>query len=296
MALIIPCEGHDTIDTEDYLDYVQAKVDLNDEDSIAESAPMLRALANDRELIVRRLNELIARQFSDETTPSSQAILLGQRKNFYVRANVWPSTADIVAGRVFQGQFSYDLAHDHNFSFLTVNYSGSGYETDLFEYDFESVVGYVGESVSIRPLQRMRFGRDMAMLYRASRDLHVQHPPKEMSITLNLMVSVPEVRAREQYFFDLERGVIAGYPAESENSKRSSFFRIASMLGDGNTRDLLADLMVRHPSPRARIGAVSALDRLAPDLHVWALAVDDPHPLVTREARAQLAQQSDRDS
>lgn len=288
MAYTIPCESDDRITVEEYVDYVGGKLDLRDEAAIAASAPLLQALANDRDLIVRRLNELIRQQFRTGQVPSVQAIFLGGNETFYVRANIWPSTADIVAGRVFQGQFSYDLAHDHNFSFLTVTYSGPGYETDIYEYDYDALTGYPGEPVDIRPLERVRFSKGTAMLYRASRDVHVQHPPKEMSITLNLMVSLPEHRAREQYFFDLEQGRIGNYPPENDNSKRAAFFRIAAELGDGNTAQLFSELMSRHPAARARLAAADALDRMEPGAGVWDQVLKDPSPLVVREARLRL--------
>ena len=104
---------------------------------------------------------------------------------------------------MYQDQFSYNIAHDHNFSFLTVGYLGPGYETDIYEYDYDSVEGYVGEKVEMQFLEKVRFAAGMAMYYRASRDLHIQHPPSEMTIPLNLLIQPPEVRLREQYEFDL---------------------------------------------------------------------------------------------
>lgn len=154
MALTLACQNSQQISVEDYLAHVSTKVDVRDTDSIIASAGQLRSLANDRSLVVSRLNEYVEQAFSSPGLASAQTILIGRGKDFYVRANLWPSGSDVGTGRVYQGQFSYDLAHDHNFSFLTVGYSGPGYETDIYEYDYDQVEGYLGEKVEIRFLEK----------------------------------------------------------------------------------------------------------------------------------------------
>jgi hypothetical protein len=56
MALVIPSDTRASISIDDYVDGVR-RLDLRDQDSLVESAPMLRALANDRTLVVRRINQ-----------------------------------------------------------------------------------------------------------------------------------------------------------------------------------------------------------------------------------------------
>ena len=291
MALTLLCDTTAVLRLDDYLDRVEAEVDLRDPDSIAASAPWLRELANDRSLVVNRLNRYVEESFSGRDYGSAQAILLGRRKDFYVRANLWPSTRDVATARIYQDQFSYNLAHDHNFNFLTVSYLGPGYETDIYEYDPETVVGYVGEPVEIRFLERVKFQQGMVMMYRASRDLHVQYPPVDLTVSLNLLIAPPETCLREQYHFDLERKVIAALPPELEASERVSFVRMAGQIGDANSQQLLADLAARHPCRRTRIAASEALARLRPQeaQAIWERAAADLSPLVQREARQVLA-------
>lgn len=290
MAITRHCSGTRSISLEEFVSQVADTIDPQDEASLAEAAPLLHALANDRELVVRHLNRHVEAQFKRGVIPSAQAILLAEHERFYVRANVWPSNADIAAGRIYQEQFSYDVAHDHNFSFLTVPYFGPGYETEIHEYDHDRVTGYIGEPVELRFLERTAFGGDMVMLYRASRDVHVQYPPAEMSITLNLLVSPPEARMREQYYFDLGSQTVSGYPDESDTSKRQSFFDIASRIGNADTRQLFDDLSRLHPSPRTRLNATEAVERMDPQAPAWERACDDPAELVRRVARQKLAQ------
>ena len=291
MAITVTPDTTGVVSIEQYLDYVQNEVDLRDEDSLVASAAMLKCLSNDRTLVIRELNRLVKAQFRGEVSPSAQAIFLGRGRDFFVRANVWPSMADVSSGRVYQDQFSYNIAHDHNYDFMTVGYHGPGYVTDLYEYDYEQIQDTIGEQVDIRFIERRLFTRGMVMLYRASRDLHIQYPPEDLSITLNLMIHSPEVQARDQYFFDLERRVISDYSSESDGSRRAAVLTMAAQLGDGDTRQLLEDLAMSHPSRRTRLTAWQSLVQLEPARaeSIWERAARDPAPVVVHAARSHLA-------
>lgn len=291
MALTLSCQNTNQITVDEYLAHVESQVDTRDPDSVIASAPMLKAVANDRGLVVSRLNTYVEDAFRAPGLASAQAILLGRGKHCYVRANLWPSASDVGAGRMYQDQFSYNIAHDHNFSFLTVGYLGPGYETDIYEYDYDKVEGYVGEKVEIEFLEKVRFSTGMAMYYRASRDLHIQYPPSEMTITLNLMIVPPEIRLREQYEFNLATKTISRLPSELEASRRVSFVALSARLGDGNTAQLLEDLAQQHPCRRTRLTAWQALTSLVPGeaTRFWEKATNDAAPLVANHARRKLA-------
>lgn len=291
MALTIPCQTAEIITLENYIAEISGKVNVKDLESLAASAPLLRALANDRNLVLRVLNQQVENTFKSGVLPSAQSLFLGSGKDFYVRANIWPSTADVAAGRVYQDQFAYNIAHDHNFSFMTVSYLGPGYETDIYEYDYEKVEGYTGEPVDIRFLEKVKFAPGMVMLYRANKDAHIQYPPQELTITLNLMVSDPSLRCRDQFLFDLERKTISGYPTEQDSSKRVSIIAMAGYLGNPDTRELLNELAVKHPCRRTRLSAFGAMSRQQPAqaAAIWEQASRDPAALVSRTARERLA-------
>jgi hypothetical protein len=290
MARTIITQNDSTVSIGEFIEYVTRQVDLRDFDSIAAAAPMLRGLANDRRLVIDRLNQQVSKLFRSESVASAQVIFLGEGKDFFLRANIWPSLADLASGRVYQDQFSYDLAHDHNYSFMTVGYHGPGYTTELYEYDNDRVVGRVGEPVELQFLERVHFRTGMVMLYEASRDVHTQFPPEDMSITLNFMISTPEVRLRDQYFFDLQRRVLMDYPRELDGSRRISVIRMAGDVGDANTIQLLNDLALSHPCRRTRLAAFEGMAKLAPEraVTIWELACNDPEALVSETARAHI--------
>lgn len=287
MALTIPCSTTKIVSVDDYLEHIRTSVDLHDMDSIAASAPALRALSNDRNLIVQKLNERIELLFAGE---SSAQLLLGGGENFYIRANIWPAMAEMANSRTYQDQFAYNFAHDHNFTFMTVNYLGPGYTTEIYEYDYEKVEGYIGENVELEFLEKVTFGPGVVMLYRAGRDVHIQFPPQELTITLNLMISLPEVRIRDQYCFDVAKKTITAYPNVLLTAARASLVKVAGYVGDSNTVQLLSDLASSHPCRRTRLTAFEALGRQQPNevARIWNQACSDPSDLVSNTARRKL--------
>lgn len=292
MAMTLTCATGQSASIEEFIELLeQDRIDPQDLDSIASAAPLLSALTNDRELIVRPLNRYLKLGFKGSMPGLEQAIPLGQHGHFRLRANVWPSTADITAGRVLPDQFAYDHAHDHNFHFMTIAYFGTGYVTEIYEYDYDRVEGYIGEMVELRFLERTQFSAGRAMLYRASRDLHIQFPPEDLSITLSLMADLPELRSRDQFYFDLQHRTISGFAPHSETSRRIDIITMAGQAGNDDTCQMLSDMAESHSCRRTRLAAYEALARLRPAeaVGIWERAADDRAPLVANEARARLA-------
>lgn len=289
MALTIPCSERSITSIEEYIDHIQSKVDLQDIDSLANSAAMLRALSNDRALVVRELNNLIVNAVAYLQPTSAQTIILGRGEGFYVRANLWPAIADMANARAYQNQFAYNIAHDHNFTFMTVTHLGPGYETEIYEYDYERVEGYVGECVDLTFLQKTRFTTGAVMLYRASRDAHVQHAPEDLTVTLNLMVAA-QCALQDQYQFDLASRTISAV-GDTHAAGRMSLISLAASIGDEQTIGLLHDVATKHPCRQTRLSAFNALSEKSPTEApaVWRQAARDPAPVVANAARRRLA-------
>ena len=288
MAKVIVCNTTAIASIGEYVEYISSKVDLRDLESVIDSATMLRALANDRFLIVRELNRRLEGACSDEGVASAQTLLLGRGKDFYVRANIWPAISDMAAGRAYQDQFAYSLAHDHNFSFLTACHLGPGYETELFEYDRGSIQGCVGEIVDLRFIEKIRFGGSNVMLYEESKDVHIQHPPQELTVTINLMISPTDYR--DQYHFDVTNRTISSV-MDLPTLERVFLVRLAAAVGNEDTAQLLIDLSRRHACKRTRLSAFDALSSMQPSnlASIWETAMADPSPIVTGVAKKRLA-------
>lgn len=182
--------------------------------------------------------------------------------------------------------FFYGVPHDHNFSFLTVGYLGPGYWSDYYEYDYGQVAGYAGEPVDLRFVERTRLDRGKVMLYRAHRDVHLQHPADAFSVSLNILALSPTHELRDQYRFDLERSQIAGIV---NNTALEPLLALSAHFGGEAGRDLIDTFARRHPSDRIRFAATKAQAAAAPCLDdrvaIFAKAASLPNRYVSAMAR-----------
>lgn len=260
-----------------------------DEGSVLHAAGWLRRLGNNPDFLAELLlTELDARHRRDDDTTAygPQVIMLSPPGGaFFLRANIWPSPAEHLFRASGAATFAYGLPHDHNFDFLTFGYFGPGYLSDYWEYDFEAVAGAVGEPAGLCFVERSRLAPGMLLHYRAHRDVHSQHPPEALSVSLNVMHAGGAQGWLDQYRFDVERNTIAGVlgPGASE-----VFLRLAVGLGLPEALDLAEHFGRTHPSDRMRLTALEAsagaLDLAARDA-LWRRAEGSGSRLVAREAR-----------
>lgn len=188
---------------------------------------------------------------------SPQVMMLGKaRAGWFMRANIWPSREEAVLSDSGEAAFVYGVAHDHNFDFLTVGYHGPGYRSDHYEVDPEAIVGFVGEQVALRRVGSSNLAPGKVMHYRARRDVHCQHAPASLSVSINLMHSTPGQRWTDQFQYDLAGAsisrVLTGCTCDS-------VARLALLLDAENARDRLDAIARRHPVDRLRWSAIGAL-------------------------------------
>jgi hypothetical protein len=270
--------------------------DPSDYDQVAQAAPLLLGLAQDRKLVLEALNRDLAHVLAGKGRLfySQQSLILAEvERRFTVRANIWPTITSAPRSRaVTERVFAYTVPHDHNFSFLTVGYLGPGYETAIYEYDFTRVEGRVGEPVELRFLETTRLTPGKVMLFRSGRDVHIQYAPRELSMSLNLLVYSAEDMRREQFAFDVSGARISGLLAQSGVTNIVDLLGIATAVGgDERTLELVLALAARHLNRSVRLGAAQAACVLSPALEgrVWGALLSDPEPSVAREARQRIA-------
>jgi len=244
------------------------RFDGQDEENFASWGPELRKLANNRtflaDLVLAELKQRCEGQVRDNQYSAQVIMLHGASKKYVIRANFWPALKDSVLRHSGTDPFFYGIPHDHNFSFLTVGYLGPGYWSDYYEYDYRQVVGHRGEDVDLRFVERARLEQGKVMLYRAHRDVHVQLPADEMSISLNILETSHRVGFRDQYRFDVERRQIDSILTRTS---LEPLLALASYYGGEDGTDLVAEFAAGHPSDRirwcalrARAGAETDLD------------------------------------
>lgn len=268
-----------------------AGFDPADEDSLAHGARQLRRLGNERSFLGDLLVGQLAARHSDAEDRNSygpQVIMLAPADGgeFFMRANIWPSQSEHAMRASGGANFVYGLPHDHNFDFLTLGYFGPGYWSDYYEFDYEDTVGFRGEEVALRFVERSRLEQGKIMHYRAHRDVHAQMPGDALSVSINILHASGAQGWLDQYSFDIENRRIGRILS---NGSSEAFIRIAVGLGCAEAHDLAARFARHHPSDRMRLAAWGALASVADGKtardEVWRAAEGCGSRLVAAEAR-----------
>jgi len=265
------------------------RFDPSDEDCFASFGPALKRLGNNRnflgDLMVAELKQRCAGQLRDNQY-TAQVIMLHTGKRYAIRANFWPALGDSVIRHSGPDPFFYGVPHDHNFSFLTIGYWGPGYWSEYYEYDYDRVVGYPGEKVDLRYVEKVRLEQGKVMLYRAHKDVHLQLAADEMSVSINILEFSHSTVFRDQYRFDIANGAIAGILTRMPTEP---LLELAARLGGENGMDLVNEFARKHPSDRIRWCALRAGLAAEPDIDArlerCAAAAGDPSRLVAELAR-----------
>lgn len=297
MPLLIDGGEGEAIGLDDLVEALDvADFDVRDQASFAALGPLLSRLGRNKTFLADRAIDELKQRCAGQRTANgygAQVFLLKPANGRYVlRANFWPARGDAVLDASGTAPFFYDLPHDHNFPFLTHGYFGPGYWSDYYEHDGVGV-GLPGETAHLRFTGRKRLEPDMLWLYRTHRDVHVQLPPDQFSVSLNILGHDPAQPWRSQYRFDPPNDTIADGLTVTPSE---ALVALAVHLGGGNGRDLAEHLASSHPVPRMRATAVQALASAASPVERRALlvrAAADPDPFVAGRARAALREEQD---
>ena len=252
-------------------------------------AVKLQRLGANREFIRDALLDELKRISTERNLVSfaPQSFTIYRDHPFSLRLNLWLPPAGSSRKIAQEARiFSYDRAHDHNFSLLTVGVAGPGYKTRVWEYEPRSIKGYNGEPVEMTYLEDTMLPLGKGMIYRPSRDIHIQIPPDRPSMSLNLLIAEKEIVEVPQYFFDLEKSSLV-IMSDNEIGRRTSFLEAVGHFADETCTTLLFDVARRSANPSIRAAAMRAIRTGSPErgLEIASLAEADGHPLVIREVR-----------
>lgn len=247
-----------------FIDYATPKVDIEDHQTLLDVAEGFVELNNNKAFLVEYFNGELARKGNRRLAQylSPQSFVFGASTcgKLAVRCNIWikpTGSREKIAAEC--RMFSYGLAHNHNFSFLTIGHRGSGYRSELYEVENpESIQGVVGERINMRPKGSVMLPEGTMMLYRSAVDVHTQLPPDELSISLNLLTAAKSNNRVPQYYVDTTTSRIIGFPEVNAASKRLTLLKLAGIVGNQNTLDLLDHVLEKSECFRTRIGAAQA--------------------------------------
>lgn len=258
-----------SIDLKHFQACVLDRVNADDPQSMMLVAEELVQLANDDLLSETFRIDLSKWQDARYSMYSPQSAVLAAFDRFVVRLNFWPLLpADPRRRNILASVLSYFDFHDHNFSFLSTNYFGPGYETELYSYDYDNVEGLIGEAVDMQYQGTKRLGKGDVFLFEEGIDIHSQLPPASPSASINLMLRVPGGHSvNEQYQFDTRKQTIKSY-VESVGQKQNSLLGFAQTLHDEETVALLTRLADDYPSRGLRANAIRALHAVKSHLEV----------------------------
>ncbi|PCG14845.1 MULTISPECIES: hypothetical protein [Sphingomonas] len=268
--------------------------DPRDEDAFAARGIWLARLARNRRFLADMAIAELETRFAGQARNSYGAQVLMLRPpggRYALRAAFWPARDDAVVRAAGTAPFFYDLPHDHNFSFLTVGYLGPGYWSDYYLFDDTFGGGahrVAGERAGLAFDRRARLEPRQVMLYRAHRDVHVQHPPDRFSVSLNILGHDRAQPWRTQYRFDTASDTIAQAMTVTPSE---ALVTIAAHLGGDDGTGLAQEIALHHPHPRMRATALAALDDLLSPAAARRLverAADDRDPRNATAARALL--------
>lgn len=295
MPRVIDCPTEAVLDLEGLVGLLEGgEFDARDEDRFAGWGETLKKLANNRsflaDLVIGELKQRCMDQVRDNQYSAQVILLHASAHGFIIRANLWPSEADSVLRQSGTDPFFYHVAHDHNFSFLTVGYFGPGYWSDYYEYEHERVVGIPGEPVDLRFVERSRLEEGKVMLYRAHRDVHLQMPADSLSVSLNIMEYGRCAMFRDQYRFDIDNRTVASILTRSPMEP----MLMLAAHGGGNGMDLVDSFASSHPSNRVRWYALRAragtAATLAQRIAILETGASDTSLLVAGMARRMIDQ------
>lgn len=261
MALVLDPPTTGALTPDEALSLAQENIVRCSFESLAENAAILAGLAANRSFLAAILNADLRHAINGEKTHiyTHQCLILAQNDDYALRANFWvPPTKYVERSELEKELYSYELAHDHNFDFITIGYLGSGYVTDLFQYDRSSVQGLIGEAVDLEFLGTERLEPGRVLGFKGGKDVHVQYYPSEFSVSLNLLLRDKQQQELPQYYFNVAAKTISGY-VENGLTSRLSVLRFAKFVGDDETTDLLGTLVRELDQPLLRAGAYDAL-------------------------------------
>lgn len=291
--LIAHYDTDQTMGIDEFKAAVRERCDPERPETMMAVGEELVMLANNRDLVARLFEREIMRPRGVRSMYSPQSCVIFSERRFYARLNFWPALpTDPRRRNILSRLYSYQGYHDHNFSFLTTNFFGPGYETDIYEYEHDAVDGVIGEDVRLRHTGVLQLKKGDIFLFEKGKDIHEQSAPSETSASINLILrNSRDTVADEQYHFDVERSRIASY-VDTTGHKQNTFFGFARSIRDERTTELIAEIAHSHPARSVRAHACTILGCMDGEPAVRSLleqaAVEDPAKVVRLAAQRVL--------
>ena len=112
--------------------------------------------------------------------------------------------------------------------------------------------------MDLRFVEKARLEPGKVMLYRAHKDVHLQLPADELSISLNIGERPHDSAFRDQYQFDVDNGKVVDI-MQLAGASLEPLLAMAAHFGGEEGAGLIGEFAARHPSDRVRWNAIRTL-------------------------------------
>jgi len=199
-------------------------------DHISRCARLLAELACHDDLIWDHLAACQDAAGWNRAMLGANSFVLARSDQAMLRANVWSPIRPHGALRDHERALhGYDVAHNHDFHLLSVGFCGPGAATELYRFDPDSADGSTPQPVELEPRGAVALSKGRVIYYEKYADVHVQRPPAELSISINLVFR-HETRDRDQLVFDVGRSQVIGVAPRSRRTLHARFSALADIV------------------------------------------------------------------
>ena len=271
MAKTIECRAEQIIPLDEFYRLCDL-ADLKSEEELEGLVPALKQLANNGQFLEQYFCDYLKELNEPEHSFLPPVFMPRIGESYIFRIVIWP----VIPTEERGNQLLYHYPHNHDVGFITCGYSGSGYHTDIYQFDFESCTGLVGEEVDLEFLESTMLPPGKIMQYKAGTDMHIQYPPEQLSVSLNVIRRETRKNIVE-CSFDMDKRTVMGHSIKIP--VQESVFNAVCTLGAENSKDILLDIAVRHPFMRVRAAAWHALIEFNPNDrgYLFNKAIQDQH-------------------
>lgn len=241
------------------IERLREQVDCDDPTTLEQAAFWLQDLISQPDFLWDQLAREL-QKIEEEGEPAfsfygANSFILHDDFRFYLRANFWAPLNFISEGT--EGDFAFELPHDHNFDFITIGWGGPGYTTRLFSRGRRTMFGVPGEKLDLCHTGDVTLSPGKVLLFHKGSDIHTQLPPPALSLSLNVIVRPCPSEPGYQYAYDVDRGRILGRmnPVLSE-----TLVYLARCFDNPDLLPLMSETAAAHPCSETRIEALKYLE------------------------------------
>lgn len=258
MAETITCDDTSSIDLPDFYDACD-QISIGKEEDLRSFAPLLKRLSNNREFVCDYLCDYISMSANIEDSHSFLPPVFMPRvtESYIFRIVIWPTKQPLRKSN----QLLYGYPHNHDVGFITCGYLGSGYTTEIYNFDYEKYQGLIGEKVELNFQERATLPLGKIMRYVPGSDVHIQYAPETPSISLNI-IRREKLKRYVEYSFDMTTSTIAGHSIKT--AVYEALFRSVCLVGGKKSLNVLKKIAEDHPFMRVRATALEVLFEACP--------------------------------